>query len=203
MSKFRSLVAAVAVAVAVAACGDDDPTGINSGDELSQDEIQEVLLALFGAFGAVNIAPAGVGPAAVSVSESFNLSAPCEGGGNIAASGSVSGDFDEVSGAFDVSYALDMDPQGCVVPTTDGSVTMNGDPALRLDMDYVGSQTQISLTGSYSGGISFTASGGRSGSCAFDVDFDADIDLQGTSSTTSASGTICGVSASGFQTIDF
>lgn len=204
-SKLRTPLAVIVLVFGLSACGGDDPTGINSGDPLTEAEIQEVLLALFGALDAVELPTqaAAAAPAMVSVSQTFDASAPCEGGGTISLNGGVNGTVDDVTGAYDVSFSLTMDPNSCTVPSSSGSITLNGSPDLRFAFDYEGDDSQFTAAGRYEGGIAFTHSDGRSGSCAFDLDFNITADFTGGSSTQSTSGSVCGVSANQFEVIDF
>jgi len=179
----------------------DDPLGVNSGDPLTPAEMQAVFAAISSTFSTLGFAPvpAAVGGPArttVSVSESFDVSAPCGEAGSIDTSGSVNGTFDDETFAFDMDYQLRMTPMGCVVSTEEGTVTLDGAPYIQLNMDFLLSETQLSITGSETGGIAFTSSDGRSGSCAFDVTFSVTADLEGSGGSSSASGTVCGVSAS-------
>ena len=202
MLKLRStLIAVLLMMFTVTACGDDGPTGTNSGDAMTEDEIQEVLLALFGAFNALG-GPAAAGPAAVSVDLGFDDQPECELDGFVDVTGDVTGEIDDVTGDTDFTYSLNLDPQGCEVPTANGSITLDGDPSLQFDLDWISTETTLSLDGAYSGGVAFSADDGRSGSCAFDVTFIADVNFQGGGSS-SANGTICGISASGLNTFVF
>lgn len=206
MSKLRFPLVTVAMLAVLSACGgDDDPLGVNSGDPLTEEEIEAVFFAISDAFAELSFAPAQAGPAraTVSVSESFSGSAPCAEGGSISANGSVSGTADDETFVLDLAYQLRMTPSACAVPTETNTVTLDGSPYLQLDMDFLLTETVIDVTGSYSGGIAFTSSDGRSGSCAFDVDFSVNANLDAQSGTSSASGTVCGVSAQGLQAWDF
>lgn len=204
MSKLRSLLVLAVMASALSGCK-DDPLGVNSGDPLTEDEIQEVFFALSEAFSSLNLAPAAAsGPARASISfnESFDATAPYPGeAGTISASGSANGTVDDQTFEFDLAYQLRMTPNGCLIPTETGTVTLDGAPHIQLDMDFQLTDTQIVVSGSETGGIAFTSDDGRSGSCAFDVQFSFSSDLEG-SGTASASGTVCGVSASNLTVFD-
>jgi hypothetical protein len=198
VSKFRLSLVAVLMVSALSGCK-DDPLGVNSGDSLTLAEMQAVLSAISSTFSSLGFAPAAVGGPAmttVSVSESFDVSAPCAEAGSIDMSGSVNGTVDDVTFTLEVDYQLRLTPNGCIVPTEGGTVTLEGSPYIQLDMGFMLSETQIVVSGSETGGIAFTSSDGRSGSCLFDVTFSVSADLEGSGASSSASGTVCGVSAS-------
>ena len=198
MSKLRNSLVLVTTALVVGACGgDDDPLGVNSGDAMTEEEIAVVFGAIVDAFGTIGATPAaGPARATVSVNETFEGSAPCDGGGTIGAAGSANGTIDDVTFVLDLTYALRVTPDGCSVPTESGSIMLDGSPYIQLDMDFFFSETQIDVTGTQSGGIAFTSTDGRSGTCQFDVQFSVDYDQQTQSGNSSTSGTVCGVSAS-------
>lgn len=205
MSKLRTKLLTAAVALTAIGCGGDgDPLGMNSGDPLTEAELQVVFLAISDAFAYIGAAPAAAAPARAtySASESFDASAPCESGGTIAANGNASGTADDVTGELDLTYHLRMTPSGCTVPTETGTITLDGAPYIQLDMDFSLSQALLSISGSQSGGISFTSSDGRAGSCAFDVDFSGSVDLEAQTGSSSTTGTVCGVSASNLVIFD-
>jgi hypothetical protein len=184
--------------------GDDSPVGVNSGDALTEAELQVVFYALSDAFSSIGAGPAAVGPARAtqSASESFDDTAPCEAGGSIAVKGSANGTYDDVTQALDFSFQLRMTPNGCRVPTETTTIVLDGDPYIQFDMDFSSSETSLELSGSQQGGISFTAEDGRSGTCAIDIDFSGTLDQQSQSGSSSVSGTVCGVSASNLTVFD-
>lgn len=201
VSKFRLTLAATLMVSALSGCT-DDPLGVNSGDPLTPAEMQAVFAAISSTFSRLGVTPAAAGGpalATVSVSESFDTSAPCESGGSIDASGSANGTVDDETFELDVSYQLRMTPTGCMVPTEEGTITLDGAPYIQLNMDFMLSETQIAVSGTETGGIAFTSSDGRSGSCAFDITFNVTADFEGSSGSSSVTGTVCGVSAAGLN----
>jgi hypothetical protein len=204
VSKFRLSLVAVLMVSALSGCK-DDPLGVNSGDPHTPAEMQAVFAAISSTFSTLGFGPAAVGGPArttVSVNENFDVSAPCAEAGSIDTSGSMNGTVDDETFALDVDYQLRMTPNGCVVPTEEGAVTLDGAPYIQLDMDFLLSETQIVVSGSETGGIAFTSSDGRSGTCLFDITFSVTADLEGSTTSSSASGTVCGVSASGLNVFD-
>lgn len=206
MHRLPATLIATFTALMVIGCGgDDSPVGVNSGDALTEAELQVVFNAISGAFDALGAAPAAVGPARAtqSASQSFDTTAPCDSGGSITMKGNGSGTYDDVSGDLDLTFSLRMTPNGCAVPTETTTIVLEGSPYIQLDMDFSLTQTSLVLSGSQEGGISFTAEDGRSGSCAFSVDFSGDFDLEAQTGSSSVSGTVCGVSASNLTVFDY
>ncbi len=191
--------------LAVSACSDDGPTGTDSGDQLTDEEIQALFNTFATAFSSLGVAGAAAGApparATISISQSFDVDAPCPAGGTIDTSGSVSGSIDDETFASDLSFILTFNPMGCAVTTASGSVTIDGDPSIQLIIDSVTSEGLISLSGSQVGGIRFTSSDGRSGSCALNVDFTSSVNLMSQAVTTTTTGTVCGVNADRFSAI--
>jgi hypothetical protein len=198
-SKFIGVTAALTLTVA--ACG-DDITGINEGDTLSNAEVAAVVAALSASFDSVGVA-AGVpaaapGLAPISFNESFGITVPCEDG-TLDVDGSASGTIDDETFASDISMEVTWDPNGCVVTDGTNTITVDGAPRIELTLDWTSAEDVFTFTGTEVGGFSFTSSDGRSGSCALDVTFSLTSDVGGFTGT--VSGTICGLSAEGFQTI--
>jgi hypothetical protein len=203
MTRFRSTLVLLLSLTVLTACK-DDPLGVNSGDPMTEEEIQEVFFAIADAFEALGAAPAASGPAraSVSVNESFTGSAPCPMGGAIAANGSASGTVDDETFELDLSYRLRLTPDGCVIDTETTTITLDAAPYIQLDMDFHLSETELVIGGSQSGGISYTAADGRVGSCAFSVQFSGSVDLVAESGSSQVSGEVCGVSASGLTVFE-
>jgi len=203
VSKLRNSLVALAIASTLSACGGDDgPLGVNSGDPLEEEEIQAVFLAISEAFASINVAgPAAAGPA--QATQSFNVSieesGECPLGGSIAANGSANGTVDDVTFEFDMTYRLRMTPSGCQVETATNAITLEGAPYIQLDMDFFLSEELIDISGSQTGGIAFTSSDGRTGSCAFDVQFTSTANLSAGGGSSSTTGEVCGVSVDGLE----
>ena len=149
MSKLCRSFVALAAVFTVSACGGDDPLGVNSGDPLTEAEIQAVFFAISEAFGNLNFGPAAVGPAqaTVSINESFNGSAECPVGGSVSANGSANGTIDDETFEFDLRYQLRLDMNGCQVETDTNVITMDGSPYIQLDMDLLLTETLIEVSG--------------------------------------------------------
>jgi hypothetical protein len=194
MPKLRtSLVLAIAASI-LAGCK-SDPVGTNSGDPLTEAEIQSFFFALSDAFSTFSSGPAGVGPAlAASYNQSFNATADCATSGSMSGSVSVHATATDNPVVLNATYRVRVTPNECVVPTETGSITVDGGPYLQMDVDLLLTEATIGFEGAYGGGIAFTSSDGRSGTCRFDVDFSGSA--SSTSASSSVSGTVCGVSVS-------
>ncbi len=187
-----------ALTLTVVACG-DDATGVTSGDELTSTEVAAVLAALGSAFESVGAgAQAGAAQAPISVSENFNVSVPCESG-TLNVSGSISGTVDDVTFDTDLTTTVRWDPNACVVSDGTNTFTVDGAPYIDLALDLTSTQDLVTVSGTQSGGFSFTTSDGRTGSCSMDVTFS--IVTTATSVDATVTGTICGQNASGFETL--
>lgn len=198
MFKLRtSLVLAVSMSV-LAGCK-DDPIGVNSGDAMTEAEIQAFFYALSNAFSSFSNPPAAVGPARAtgSYSESFDASAPCPTSGTMAASVSVHATVTDAPAAVDATYQARVTPHLCVVPTEGGTITVDGSPYIQMSLDLSFTETTIDFEGTESGGIAFTSSDGRTGSCLFDVSFSGTA--TSTSGSSSVSGSVCGVSVNALE----
>lgn len=201
--------AAVAVLVTLGtACG-GSPTGINSGDPLTAEEIGELLSVLsesFGGIGAVpNLSHTGIAVdrptinfQSVPVNADFNETVSCPGGGNLGLQGKMDGNVDDQTfeGSIDLEFKWSIN--SCVVSTETTTFTVDSDPDIEFDGTYVFTETTFSMSGTEKGGFSFSASDGRSGSCAIDLSFETSFDTQGSASG-SFSGTVCGVDANEFN----
>ncbi len=192
-----------ALALTFVACG-DDPTGVDSGDELTSVEVAAVMAAFSSAFDAAGVQAAAVSQAAgaapaqapISVDENFDVSVPCESG-TLDVSGSMSGSIDNETFDMDVTMDVSWDPNGCVVSDETNSFTVDGAPQVTVALDMTSTQNTLTISGTETGGFSFTSSDGRSGSCALDVTFS--LVTTETSVTSTVTGTICGLEAEGFE----
>jgi hypothetical protein len=176
--------------------------GVNSGDELSDAEIQAIFNALGGAFDDIDVSASvaapvdGIQMAEIHVDRSVNVSAPCALGGEISLNGSVDGTVDDETFASDIEMEVGVQFDACAVASDQNTLTVDGE--VQYDSHVVLSETEFSADGSQVGGFEFTTNDGRSGSCAIDIDFSASY-TEGTSAQSSVSGTVCGRSASQFE----
>jgi hypothetical protein len=191
---------ATALIALLAACG-GDPTGTNSGDQLTNEEIQALFNVMGQAFSGIGVASPEMagGAAAVPVNESIDVSVPCASGGTIDVSGSLNGSIDETTFDSDLSMDVKWVFHGCLVTTAANTLTVDGDPEINFDAHIVFTQTDMSMDGSEVGGLKFTTSDDRAGSCALDIDFSTTINFGDNSYSNTLSGSVCGVSASSFE----
>ncbi len=187
-----------ALALTIVACG-DDPTGVNSGAELTSAEVAAVIAALGTAFDSVGVsAAAAPAQTPIVVNQSFDVSVPCESG-TLRVSGSIAGSVDDVTFDSDITTTVSWDPNACVVSDGTNTFTVDGAPHIDLVLNLTSTQDALTLSGTETGGFSFTSSDGRSGSCTLDVTFSILTDSTGITST--VTGTICGLDASAIQTL--
>lgn len=192
---------AVGLALTLAACG-DNPVGVNSGDELSDAEIQAVFNAFSGAFSNVNASAHAAAPvegiqmADIQVDHSVDVSTACALGGEIGLNGSVDGTVNDETFASDLEMEVGVAFDACGVASDQITLTVDGE--IDFYAHVVVGETSFSADGWQRGGFEFTTNDGRSGSCAIDIDFSASY-TEGTSAESSVSGTVCGRSASQFE----
>lgn len=198
--RFALSAAIVFGAATFAACGDDGPTGVQ-GDPLSQEEVQAVFAALSGAFSQVGVpsaSPAMDGVPSPSmapqaVNETFDLTSDCEVSGNVAAVGAVSGTVDDETFDSDLEYQLTITPNACTVSNQENTLVVDGSPSVAISMDMQFSETVFAVSGTYTGGLSYTTSDGRAGSCSINLNFNINANGQ------SVSGQVCGIAGNHFQ----
>jgi len=201
---------AAPVALFMAACG-GDPVGVNSGDELTNAEIQALLNAWGAAVGDVSpsasvvAAQDGIQMVQIDVDQSVSVTAPCQTSGEIGFDGSVNGWVDDETFEADFTMGVSMDFAACTVPVEAITITLDptddnpdDDSDIAFEADFLLGQTSFSINGTQVGGFSFTTSDGRDGSCAINLEFSASY-TEGQSASSSVSGEICGRSGSAFQ----
>jgi hypothetical protein len=192
---------ALGLALTMAACG-GDPLGVNSGDELSDTEIQAIFNAFSGALDGVDASASRVAPqdgiqmADIDVNQSVNISTGCNLGGEISLSGSVEGTVDDETFASNLEMGIGIQFDACIIASEENTVSVDGD--VQFDSHIVIDEGAFSVDGSQVGGFDFTTNDGRIGSCAIDIDFSASLS-EGTSAQSSVTGTVCGRSASQFE----
>lgn len=191
-----------------AACGDDLPTGENTGDQLTQAEVQGLVLALFDVVESIDVDIPGLrvadprlsfsAAAGVPVNETFSGTDECALGGTTSLSGTATGDVDTTANTGKVQLNGTLDFSNCGVPGETTTYTINGAPELGIaaTFDFLGTQG-IRLTINLGGGIAFATGNERSGTCA--VDFKVVFNVTGVGFTETATGSVCGVNASGLE----
>jgi hypothetical protein len=195
------------MSIALAACGGDEAVlGVNSGDQLSDVEIQALFNALGTAIGGIGGSPHLVrspdGPmlaslGTISVNQSVNETAPCESG-TIGVRGRVEGTVDDETFESDLSMQLTLSFNTCGVTAETQTLTLSNPPGIAYDMDFTIGQESFAASGSQIGGFEFTTGDGRVGSCAIDLTFDVSY-TTGTTPSSTVSGEVCGRSAAQFE----
>ena len=197
---FRSMAVGLALIVGLGACSDDSsPT--DSGDALTQAEV-EVMMEAMAAAGGAGFVPVGMGAAeaagALSGDQqfSFDETTPCSQGGSVNISGTMS--FSEGHG--NVNLDMTQVHQDCVESApSDGSIwTFNGSPSIQMTLSGTVSEDHVDIQGNQQGGISWS-SDGRSGTCNIDVSYSLIGDEHG--GTATVNGSVCGVNISQTHTV--
>jgi hypothetical protein len=200
---FRISPLVAGLALSAAACG-GGPTE-TSGDPLSEAEVAEVAAEIFSELGTYFsgdfspqrrvLLPAGLNlslAASVPIDISIDESGPCGGGGTASVSGSIEGEVDDETGAGSLQFDITQGFSGCEVVGELHTYTVSGQPNIHLTGDFESDGSE-SFSGTFSlqGGFAFTVDDGREGTCGIDVT--ATINVTGTSFSSTASGTVCGV----------
>jgi len=207
MFKFSRLIpgCSAALVVLLAGCGSDSiGLGVDAGDPLSDAEIQALFNELgtaIGGIGSAHLTAPLDGPqlAEIHVNESVDVSTSCQSAGTVGVKGKVEGTVDDQTFESNLSLLLTLDFQDCGVPVEANTITVNGPPGLQYDIDFVIGQEDFSVAGTLRGGFTFTTSDLREGSCAVDLDFSASYSSQGSSLSSSVTGTVCGRSGDAFE----
>ena len=203
MSKISSLLAGVALVAA--ACGDSLPTGVNSGDQPSADEVSALVAALFGDLAELgeDIAasrqpnvplPAGMSLslAGVPFSDDVSLTRGCEGGGEVELTGTSEGEYDPDTGEGQADFNITQSIDDCVIEAETVTFTVNTDPDIQLIGTLEITENSFSLSFELGGGVSFTTDDEREGSCAIDLSLSFTAEgSQGGSVTIDANGSAC------------
>lgn len=195
-SKATKLLALLGV-FALAACGDDDPTGTSN---LTEAQAQEVASAVFtSAFLAWSQIPqeppaAADGPAMAPYSYDFSWegTAACPGGGttSLVATVSSSGDTETQAGSADIEFTSVHD--GCVVQSASGPIVLTGNPSVIVDLSYESdAEGNATFDGGINGALDYDFDG-EDGTCAIAYSFSGSI--AGESTSFSVNGNVCGVS---------
>ena len=199
---------AVGLIVVMAGCGgDSNLVGVDSGDPLTDAEVQALFNELGQAIGSIGAAAQQVvsaqdGPmrapaGTISINRSIDESAACESG-TLGVKGRVEGTVDDETFETDMTMDFTLNFNSCMVSTETGSITLDNPPGIAYILDMDMGQESYSISGSQKGGFSFTTSDDRMGSCSIDLTFDVSYD-SGTGQSNVVSGTVCGRSAEGFQ----
>ena len=195
----RTRLAALAVAAfALVACGRDATA---PASQLRSDEAQTLALSMAasgdayaGAYAMpdlVALAPAATvpfGPIA------YTTEHPCPRGGTIVPDISVSGQLDMQARSMTVDISGTETPKACAYPVRGNTITVTGNPdmAVTAHMAAANGVPTGAQTFTQKGAFTWTASDGRSGSCALDISSSTDF----AKNLRTVTGTFCGRSFS-------
>jgi hypothetical protein len=202
MRRSAQVVLLCLLSLPLASCG-KSPTDAG-GDQLTQQEslalYSEISLALSQALANVsNSGSPARAPAAAptTFSGSINSSTACSAGGTAAVIGSYNGSYDTQGTDYTYSYDMTMAFNSCQTSGQASQVTITGDPSLTITGDFHWTGTTYDYTYTEQGGIAFTTSDGRSGSCQ--ISYSSTVTYDGTKSSVSLTGSVCGtdISAAG------
>lgn len=203
MKRASLLALAMAGLALVTACGDDDPVATNSGDQLTEAELQQIAPELFQILGGVlggdfsgggaPLTAPGTSAAVVPFSQNVDMTAPCEGGGTASVTGSVSGDVDDQTNAATMDLNATQTLDSCLVMGDAVAVTVSTAPPLEITAHLESDgDSSISVSSTTEGGLSFLTDDGREGTCY--LNFTSDVSVTSQSASYSVNGEICGVS---------
>jgi hypothetical protein len=199
MTKQRKSIGVVTMlaALAVAACGGDatspEEAALNQAAslEIASTLISEIITIGFSSFSG-GAASSGAGSefaagAASGLQETISETVPCNGGGSMTVQGTFTNSLGS-TGTGTYGYDLRQRPNNCVMNTSQGPFTVNGNPEFTV----AGSLTVTSWTLgtfqlAYGGGFRWSGRGGD-GSCSIDLSYNFNY----ASSSFSGSGHMCG-----------
>lgn len=177
----------VSLSLGLAACGGDSPT--QSGDPLTEAEVEVMMEAFFGAGGLFFLGGGFSGVNGDIALQQVNIdeTLSCSGGGSVRTTGTLS--VSEQGESF--GWNLTQTHNSCVeTASSNGSTwTFNGAPS--ISTTFTGSVAESSFTyqGAQTGGIAWS-SGGNSGTCQINLNYN--MTGSDTSVTLSVTGSVCG-----------
>lgn len=178
--------------VAAAGCGDStgpSDLGPEASMEIATTLMFEIIdLGFSVGFGGDDATSNPAGPDDLAANTTnFSETAPCDLGGTIAVQGSVTDNISQ-QGSGTLAFNLRQRPNGCVIGTSQGHFTVNGDPELTVTANMAVSQwSPTTFVMTFGGGFQWNGGGG-SGRCAMNLTYDFDY----TTMAFSASGHVCG-----------
>lgn len=202
-----------ALAVSLAGCGDDGPSGPDG--EISQAQAEKVASAVNTAAGqafsaaaaeqsdAGSLVTAALAPAAstgtvtraATYDWSFENSADCQPGGTVTVDGDGTIETTEDASSVSWDWSSQVGYDGCTVETEDGLFTLTTPSPLQfagtgqVTTDEAGGGSG-SFDWSLTGTVDWDEQGGPSGTC--DLDLDASLDIEATQTSASATGSVTG-----------
>ena len=209
LARSRKLTMLTAVALTMGACGDDLPTGNNSGDELEEAEVEALVVEFFDILEQIDVEIPGLRltdprlflsrtAVPVPVDETFSGSDPCDAGGDVSYSGTAEGEVDDETNEGEVTVEATFEFDDCEIVGETVTYTVQGDPEIGVVADFEITEETVTVTLDAGGGFAFTTDDEREGTCS--VDISVTLTVSGTTITETVSGTVCGVDASDFDT---
>jgi hypothetical protein len=182
--------------LAVAACGDDDPTDLIEGDELTQAEAEalaEVVAGtLFATYGQGALAAPARASGTLEVEDNF----PCEFGGSVDVIGDLTFDIDDETGDGTITFDVTQDHIDCGAESEEGiRFVLNGAPDITSTFTIVQDGNLLSFSGGYDGAVGFETED-KEGTCSLDVDFSLQGNVATETGTATLNGRVCGITFS-------
>ena len=175
----KSMVAGMALALSVAACGDS--TG-PTGDRLSRVEALQLATMVMASSEGVAISTSLETPAAASktmgagpptsFTHSHESTHPCPSGGQLAVTLAISGTFDEDTHSLQADLDGSHTHSSCAFPHNNLTLTVTGAPSIGFSASIgaVNGEPSQPFTFSMDGAFRWEASDGRSGTCPLELD---------------------------------
>ena len=186
---------------ALAACGDDDPTGVTGS--LSEAEAQDLVGLIFqlGFFNSLTLgtpqAVDGLARAIETSTQTVQTTADCPAGGTVSLDATIDYSFDTETLESSIDYSVTQIHNGCMGVGGQGQTfTLNGNPSVTfsLSADANAQDTSTSWSGGMNGGVAWDVDG-RSGTCTVSVEYAGSGSSSGAVSF-SMNGIVCGTSFS-------
>ncbi len=197
-TRTRSSIAALLLGLSVTACGESS-TG--PSDSLSAAELALLAQSLFtlgfdASFDDTPASAPGLAAAPIPFESSLDTTVPCPVSGNVRIQATISGVFDDETGAASIDYVLDQTHAACTVRSDDGSTELriDGDPGTRFSYSIELSEGLFTVDGALTGRVRY-ATQELSGSCEADLTWSGNGGIEG-GNTFAIAGTICGTDVS-------
>ena len=172
------LAALAAAAIVLAGCG-KDALAPATGDRLAADEAQALALSLAASGDAyTDAAPSAsvvtLGPMSTGTTFgpiTFKQSHPCPKGGSITPDITLQGSIDLAARSVSMELKGTETPKDCAFLVKANTITVNGDPdlAIAAHVAIANGVPSDPMTFSQEGGLSWSSSDGRSGTCSIKV----------------------------------
>lgn len=198
MSRLFRFAIATAALFTLSACGDDNPTDVNTGD-LGEEASMEIAMELMGQMAGIGYAPSEFGdaparsfsivPGEPAFAETIEFTGDCAEGGTMEITGTVDDNVD-ADGNGSVSVDIRQRPMDCGVQTSEGLFIVSGDPDLRFtaDMTFENEEPVGNVSFALNGGFSWTGGAGE-GRCSMNMSMSFNFQDE---SAVSVSGSVCG-----------